>query len=361
MKNIFHSIGHVGWMSLNLLAVTGLLLADACVWLSPERTVLPALLGLGFEVLLWVNVVFAVSWLFSHRKSWCAVGIIGIALSAGNILNTYSHKSGETADKEHNISVLTYNTHQCSELKKAGKNEVLNYILESGADIVCMQEYEVRKDPYYLTFDEARNYLINTYPYTYYDFSIYNKRRQYGLAVYSKYPLINKTSLHYDSKGNQSNFCDAVIGKDTIRIFNNHLESNRLSHSDLEKAENIENTTELKRSTWTIVNKMISAYKLRAKESEAVRDAIKESPYPVIVAGDMNDVPVSYTYHTIANGLEDSWLHASIGKRGLTFYRKMLGVRIDYILMSKTMSTREAKVDKVGGSDHYPYQATICW
>lgn len=346
-------------MTLNLLAAGGLLLADCTIFLSPARFALPALMGVGFAPLLWVNILFAISWLFSHRKSWCAVSIIAILLSAGNILRTYSHSSGETAQAEHELTVLTYNTHQCSQLEKAGKNKVLQYILESGADIVCLQEYEVRRDPYYLTFEEAKKYLGKAYPYTYYDFSIYNKRRQYGLAVYSKYPLTNKTSIHYDSRANLSNYCDVTIEGDTIRLFNNHLESNSLSNSDLE--DNLGSTEDIKRSTWKIASKMMAAYKYRAAESETVRDAIRESPYPVIVAGDMNDVPVSYTYRTISDELEDTWLHASIGKRGRTFFRKALGVRIDYILVSKTMATRSASVDKVSGSDHYPYKATICW
>jgi len=348
-------------MTLNLLAVGCLLLADCCVYLSPAKFVLPALLGLGFEVLLWINAVFAISWLFSHRKSWCAVSILGILLSLGNILSTFSHEHGETEDKEHELTVLSYNCHQCSQLKKAGKNEVLKYVKESGADVVCLQEYEVRRDPYYLTFNEAKNYLAAEYPYTYYDFTIHNQRRQYGLAVYSKYPLANKTTIHYESRGNLSDYCDVIVGEDTIRLFNNHLESNSFSSSDLDVQDNLGSTEEIKRSTWKIVSKMISAYKLRAKESETVREAIRTSPYPVIVAGDMNDVPVSYTYRTISKGLEDTFLHSSVGKRGLTYYKKLVGVRIDYVLVSPSISTRSAAVEKVEGSDHYPYRATICW
>lgn len=348
-------------MSLNLLVAGCLLLADCSIWLSPSRFVFPALMGLGFEVLLWINVVFALSWLFSHRKSWCIVGFLAILLSSGNILRTYSHERGESEEREHELTILTYNTHQCSQLQKAEKNEVLRYILESGADIVCLQEYEVRRDPYYLTFEEAKKFLKKEYPYTYYDFSIHNQRRQYGLAVYSKYPLSGKTSIHYESRANLSNYCDVAVGEDTIRLFNNHLESNSFNGSDLDIEDNLGNTEDIKRSAWKIISKMISAYALRAKESETVRDAIRQSPYPVIVAGDMNDVPVSYTYRTLSEGLEDTWLHASSGKRGLTFYRKMLGVRIDYVFVSKTMSTRSASVDKVSGSDHYPYRTTVCW
>lgn len=349
-------------MTLNLLAASCLLLADCCVYVSPAKFLFPALLGVGFEVLLWTNVVFGISWWFSHRKSWCVVSILAIGLSMGNALTTYSHQfGGQEQESEHSLTVLTYNTHQCSQLKKADKNEVLGYIRESGADIVFLQEYEVRRDPYYLTFDEAKRFLRKEYPYTYYDFSIHNGRRQFGLAIYSKYPLANKNSIHYESRANSSDYCDVIVEGDTIRLFNNHLESNSFTRHELEMPENLSDTEEIKRSTGNILRKMANAYHFRAAEAEMVRDAIAESPYPVIVAGDMNDVPVSYTYHTISKGLNDTFLRQGWGKRGWTFKWKLAGVRIDYIFASDKFTTRSAKVDKTGGSDHYPYVCTLCW
>ena len=77
-------------MTINLLVVTALLLADICVYVSPERFVLPALLGLGFELLLWSNLLMGISWWFSSRKSWCLVSFVAILLSGGNILRTFS-------------------------------------------------------------------------------------------------------------------------------------------------------------------------------------------------------------------------------------------------------------------------------
>ena len=128
MSRFFHAIGHVGWMTINLLVVTALLLADICVYVSPERFVLPALLGLGFESLLWSILLMGISWWFSSRKSWCLVSFVAILLSGGNILRTFSHGKPDDAGTTKQLTVMTYNTHQCSQLKKAPKNAVLRNI-----------------------------------------------------------------------------------------------------------------------------------------------------------------------------------------------------------------------------------------
>ena len=117
----------------------------------------------------------------------------------------------------------------------------------------------------------------------------------------------------------------------------------------------------MKRKTLAVLKKMMAAYDYRAGQSRVVHEAIVASPYPVIVAGDMNDVPVSYTYRTSSRGLQDSFLKASICKRGWTFYKFFLGVRIDYIFVSDDLKVADAEVIKCEGSDHFPYKTTLRW
>ena len=80
---------------------------------------------------------------------------------------------------------------------KPADNEVLQYLLSQDADVVCLQEVDVYKDVKYLTLPDVRQTLGSKYPYSYLDFSVYNKRHQYGTMVWSKYPLIHKQSIHY--------------------------------------------------------------------------------------------------------------------------------------------------------------------
>ena len=269
----------------------------------------------------------------------------------------FSHGS-PTDEYEHHLSVLTYNTHQMGQYEKAYQNRVIRYLQRQDADIICLQEVDVYKNDKYLTLTELRK-ALEKYPYTYFDFKIYNKRHQYGLAVFSKYPLSNKNTIRYSSRGNISDYCDVAVGKDTFRLFNNHLESNGLVVKDL--PDSIESSA-LKESVQRISDKLESARKIRQVQAKAIRAEIKQSPYPVIVAGDFNVTPLSYTYLTIRGGeLRDCFLATSWGKWGATVVKRHLGVRIDYLLCSRKLHPVETHIDRINCSDHYPVTTTIGW
>lgn len=258
----------------------------------------------------------------------------------------------------HQISVLTYNTGRMGEFKKADRNAVIHNILDINADVVCLQEVEVYKDNNYLTFHDLKK-ALNTYPYTYFDFKIYNKRRQYGLAVFSRYPLINKNTIHYASVGNISDYCDMVVGKDTVRLFNNHLESNRLTAGDLPDSLS---KNEFIISAQRINDKMGKARPTRNAQAAIIRQAINDSPYPAIVVGDFNSLPVSYVYNKIRGwDLQDTFLRTSWLRLGNTFMTHHIGVRIDYILVSHSLTPQRTEVLRLQGSDHYPLLSTISW
>ena len=242
--------------------------------------------------------------------------------------------------------------------EKSYQNRVIRYLQRQEADIICLQEVDVYKNDKYLTLPELRK-ALEKYPYTYFDFKIYNKRHQYGLAVFSKYPLSNKNTIRYSSRGNISDYCDVAVGKDTFRLFNNHLESNGLVVKDL--PDSIESAA-LKESVQRISDKLESARKIRQVQANAIRAEIQQSPYPVIVAGDFNVTPLSYTYFTIRGGeLRDCFLATSWGKWGATVVKRHLGVRIDYLLCSRKLHPVETHIDRINCSDHYPMTTTIGW
>jgi endonuclease/exonuclease/phosphatase family metal-dependent hydrolase len=149
-----------------------------------------------------------------------------------------------------------------------------------------------------------------------------------------------------------------VINGDTLRLFINHLESNKLNQSDFESFF-ANNNTELKEEELT--KKMTRAGLTRKQQAQKVKQAIKQSPHPCIVVGDFNAIPLSQTYQTIKRGLYDCFLETNFGILGNTFYKFHIGIRIDYILCSKQLIPLACKVDKVSHSDHYPVIADIGW
>jgi len=269
------------------------------------------------------------------------------------LLPIISHGSPPTEDElarmPHRLSVMTWNTGRMGGYVKPEKNAVLQYLLQQDADVVCLQEVDVYKDAKHLTLPDVKQTLSKKYAYSYIDFSVYNKRHQYGTMVWSKYPILNKRSIRYESQGNLSNQCDIVVGNDTIRVINNHLESYRFTDDDLDG--NGEMRKKMERST-----------PLRIKQSRAVRRMIDASPYPTIVAGDFNAIPLSYTYLHIRRGLHDAFLETSWFKTGPTCKKRGIGIRIDYLLSSRSLIPVSCEVDyKATGSDHWPVTAQFAW
>ena len=257
----------------------------------------------------------------------------------------------------HTLKVMTYNTHAMMIGDKlAAKKEMLQYINNQGADVVCLQEVLVYKNPARLTLPALREAMSN-YPYTYYDFKRYNSHRQFGNVVFSRYPLTNKNTIRYESQSNISSQCDVLVDDDTIRLIVNHLESYGLVKEDLQF--DTLSMAEIKNSS--LVQKLHDAGQLRHQQARAVKRSIRQSPHPVVVVGDFNAIPLSYVYWKVKFGLRDCFLESSFGQLGNTIKKGPLGIRIDYILCSRKMTPIKCEVDRVRYSDHFPVCATIGW
>ena len=257
----------------------------------------------------------------------------------------------------HTLKVMTYNTHAMMIGDKlAAKKEMLQYINNQGADVVCLQEVLVYKNPSRLTLPALREAMSN-YPYTYYDFKRYNSHRQFGNVVFSRYPLTNKNTIRYESQSNISSQCDVQVGDQTIRLIVNHLESYGLVREDLQF--DTLSMAEIKNSS--LVQKLQHAGKLRHQQAREVKRSIRQSPYPVVVVGDFNAIPLSYVYWKVKFGLRDCFLESSFGKLGNTIKKGPFGIRIDYILCSRRLTPIQCEVDRVRYSDHFPVCATIGW
>ena len=258
------------------------------------------------------------------------------------------------------ITVLTWNTGRMGQFEKPEKNEVLHYLLTQDADVVCLQEVDVYKSEEFLTLPDVKRTLRNKYPYSYIDFAIYNKRHQYGTMVWAKYPLINKQSIHYESRGNLSNRCDMVVGADTIRLINNHLESYSFTPADIE-TDLLTHYSGLLSTIKRIKAKWERAFKLRNTQARVVRKEIETSPYPVIAVGDFTATALSYAYRHISDGMHDAWRETHSWQWGATCEKGGFGIRIDYILCSDPIKPVACSVPDAPGSDHRPVVATLTW
>ena len=342
---------------LHILVSLCLLAAILSVYLPASALPIPAWFGLAFELLLAAELVLGLILLCTkyRRWSWLTLGVL--ILSVAPVSYTVSHGALFYPKRElpHSFTIMTYNSHMMDESRKPKQNRVIQYILRTQPDVVCLQEVEVHKSGNKLTLSELRE-ALSVYPYTYFDFKVYNSKLQFGNVVFSRYPLIGKHTLRYKSATNITSVCDIVLPTDTIRLYTNHLESNKLLREDLD----IGTTTEQAQSAFNSTSeKLAQASAIRNEQVKILRSDTERSPHPVLIVGDMNTTPVSYAYRLLQRNMRDAFLESSNGQLGHTFVKGKLGIRIDYILHSKQLTATDFDIPHVDYSDHYPVITTI--
>ena len=144
-----------------------------------------------------------------------------------------------------------------------------------------------------------------------------------------------------------------------VRVINTHLISNNISKI----AKRLSRSKIQKKRTWSNVKIMLNQYRqatiLRADQVSEIVNLIEQSPYPVILCIDMNDIPQSNNYQRLANKLNDSFKQAGKGL-GFTYRIRIPGLRIDYVLTSPNLKVLECKVHRdIKYSDHYPVSTVI--
>ena len=294
MRKILHTL----LVLLNILSVLALVVVKIGSVVSPNSALLPAYAPLGLQPLLFVNIAFVLFWLL-FRKWWALLSLSFLLLFSGMARSAYPFNFSNKAPEEysHKLKVLSYNTMNTGMMKKhtaEDPNKVVQYILDTDADIVCLQEFAVSDNSHQFQADDFER-IFEKYPYKHVSFLLNKWQMNMGLATLSKYPIIEKRNIDYESDYNLSMFTDIVVGEDTLRVINNHLESTTVTTKDMEETAKLMSdftSEKLTSVTKHLSKKMGAAYKIRAKQAEKVANVAESSPYKVILCGDFNDVPM---------------------------------------------------------------------
>ena len=222
------------------------------------------------------------------------------------------------------------------------------------ADIICIQEFfhgSEKSFPTVKPFLEKQKAKHHHLDYV----ITKGDHKNFGLATFSYYPIVNTGEIHFEPiHANSGIFTDVLFQGDTIRIFNIHLESVRFSKYDHQLiSDYLDPGSSQGSGSRVILSKLKNAFSKRSEQARIIADYIHRSPHPVIVCGDFNDTPASYSYKIIANQLNDSFLEIGHGV-GSTYAGSLPFLRIDYILHSEQLEPFRFEIRKVNFSDHYP-------
>jgi endonuclease/exonuclease/phosphatase family metal-dependent hydrolase len=327
------------------------------VHINPEDFALPAFFGLAYPYLLLINIIISIIWAMLLRFE-ALISVVIIALGFTHFSN-YIQLTKPGGNKENTFKVISYNVRLFNYFENkngaTSQKKVIEYLNSQNPDIFCLQEFLSIGSP--VEKDAAIKKALGSKYYSHIKVFGSGKNRYYGIATYSKFPIIKKGEIVHPGSSSLSIYTDVLIKGDTFRIYNNHLQSFRLKRMErnfMEEltSENKETFGEVKSLSKSLKNGFVK----RALQAQVVKGNINRSKYPVIVLGDFNDTPVSYSYRKIRKGLNDSFVNSGYGA-GFTYRGNYPPNRIDYILYDNALVNSFFEIKKVKFSDHYPIVA----
>ena len=368
-RGLFFKVsGKVFLLILNILVALGLLFTFLTQWIKPSTSIWIAFSGLGFTYLILANFVFIILWLFLKR-SFTLISLIAITININNIDRHYQLNAAPKPESCCNcITVMSYNVKlfglydsEDPETRNKGKSEILHYIANKDPDILCFQEYFYDKSgKLNFTTTEAIDSILNKPNlYTYFP---YNRNNQsfYGFATFCKYRVVNSGPVWMpDSQTVVGIYIDFKYKGDTIRNYNINLASNYFEPVDYETGrqifENDIRDSMINKRAMNLFKKMQAAVLKREEQAIVLAEHIKSSPHKVIVCGDLNDPPASYSYHKISRKLKDSFRESGKGSGKTYHHSSYPDFRIDNIFHSKELKSFGHTVStEIEISDHYP-------
>lgn len=344
-------------MGVNAFLAVTLLISYLAVHISPGDFALPAYFGLAYPYLLLLNIIMVIAWAMLLRFE-ALISVIAIALGITHFSN-YIKLAKPEGNKTGSFKVLSYNIRLFNYFENnkgsGSENRVIEFLKAQKADIICLQEYFLIGSP--SAKEASIKAALGGKYYSHIKVIGSGKNKSYGIATFSRFPIIKKGELIHRGSSSLSIYTDILVQKDTFRIYNNHLQSFRLkgmerSFLDEMTAEENETFEEVK----VLSTSLKKGFVRRSLQAQVLKDHINSSKYPVIVAGDFNDTPVSYSYRKIRKGLNDSFVNSGYGA-GFTYKGHYPPNRIDYILYDDALLNSYFEILKVKYSDHYPIVA----
>jgi endonuclease/exonuclease/phosphatase family metal-dependent hydrolase len=341
-------------LAINIFLILLLAVAYLSIYINPATTAFPALFGLAYPYIAAANVAMVIVWIL-FRKWYALLSALALAAGFGYIHN-FIRFTNQGTEEHHELKLMSYNIRLFNFYEETEKNthsKMIQLLRKEDPGILCLQEYFVKGDP--AAGERKLMEGLGGRRNTHFKLVKSGGASRYGIATVSRYPIIYRGDVVHPGSSSLTIFSDIVVDSDTFRVYNNHLQSFRLRRVEgtllneitgEEKGGSVNKISGISRS-------LMQGFASRALQVDRVRRHMESSPYPVIVAGDFNDTPVSYTYRVMRRGLKDAFVEAGYGA-GFTYRGKYPPNRIDYVLYSDEIECTDFDIVKARYSDHYP-------
>lgn len=331
----------------NVVISTLTFLGYVLPFLAPKFFPILSVLTLILPLFLILNAAFFIYWLLMLKRQILLSALV-LLLGITFINKFYKFSKNELPVQEKDFTVMSYNVRLFNLFDwindKNVPSEIKKFIDEKNPDILCLQEYSEKA-------------AVDLKVYKFRHIVMQGNKIKTGQAIFSKFPILNAGSVELPNSNNNVIFADLKKGLDTIRIYSIHLESIRIS-PDIDEINNDINGINQQKSEM-ILRRISKAFRSQQSQAELILAHKRESPYPIIVCGDMNNSAYSYVYRSIRGNLLDSFEENGIGF-GQTYNFKYYPARIDYIFVDPKMKVKNFETfTDFKNSDHYPVMSRL--
>ena len=323
---------------MNSIAAVLLAVSYLLPHVPPAKFSFVSILSLTVPFLILLNVFFLIYWIIRLKKQFL-LSLLVLLLGYNYALSLYQFGGDNETNSTDGLKIMTYNVRLFNVfnwLPDANiKEHISTFISKENPDILCMQEYRPNSSlslKGYSKYEELSRGKIRT-----------------GQAIYSRFPIVNAGSIEFPNTANNAIYADIVKGKDTVRVYNIHLQSLRI---DTANQPITEETSE------NLLRRVAVAFRQQQSQMELFLKHKSSSKHKLIICGDFNNTAYSYVYRNIREGLNDAFVEAGIGF-GRTFKFDLFPMRIDFILTDPKFEVENFKSYQEEFSDHYPISTNI--
>lgn len=327
--------------------------------INPDYLTFPSLLCLAFPFLAILTIILIVFWALSRKIFFCAFGILTVIICLTPLSNAFPLGSSRIPDEgAQTFKIISWNVIHTRDLRKPDfpGNRAVNYMIDSEADIITLAEllnFSAKEIPNFTP--SLKDSLFNAYPY-------HAGLNKTDIKILSKYPVRRLDRISYNSIGNcrYDFFLVNFPENRELIVAMVHLFSYGLSEEERNVVTEINSMKTAKSSLdefkGSIRQKLRHAFRQRAEDATRLREELDDiSPdIPLIVCGDFNDVPGSWTYNIVrGDDLKDAYAETNFGP-AITYNLHAFYFHIDQMLYRGPLVALDLEIGKINTSDHYP-------
>lgn len=292
-----------------------------------------------WRCLLSLLVLLAGFWLWPRTIAWNdpvsnLYGKPTLTLLSYNLMNFNAEEFYRNPQARHETRLLT------------------DWVVKNEASVKCFQEfYNSQRHP---SLRMIARFDSSGYAYKALLYPDYKRQPDMyvGLAIFSRYPILNQGREAFGPSHNGIVWADIKIGADTVRVINVHLESMGIR---VRRVLDQQEMAGVRLQTRGILSSLREGFMARQAQIRTVERYVDESPYPVVVTGDFNETPYSVVYGRMRAKLHNAFEDAGRGF-GFSLNRAPSVLRIDNQFYDANALTalRFKTLRHVPYSDHYP-------